>query len=220
MGDPCKGPPPKNPPLAASHVWNPETSLGIPWLCSIPCHRHPVPAGRCTPHGHPTGPAVTHRPREYHGWVQRWHQEGLGTRRAWPVLGHPSCLPQPRHALILPRPASTAAVRVISSKSLCASPLISSQELGLARPAERLLFEGTFAAALPPDAQHIAVWAPQTSQRHGAHGPYPCPKPSAVEAGGRRMGTAGQGGGGALPERQARSWSVSGTDGIVSSGKN
>lgn len=130
-------------------------------------------------------------------------------------LSHPLCLPQPRHALILPRPASVTTARGMSSKSLCAAPLISSQELGLARPARRMLLEGTFAAALPPGA--VAV--PQPGHRHRAWA-VPVPQASRRRGGGRRIGTAGQGGGGALPERWARSWSVSGTDGIVSAGKN
>lgn len=191
-GRPLQGTTTKKTPVSCfSHVqpgdisWHPlavQRPLSPPPRPRWSLHTSRPSHGSC---GHPPSPRMP--------WVvQWWHQEGLGTRHAWPVLGHPSCLPQPRHAPILPRPASTAAVRVISSKSLCASPLISSQELGLARPAERLLFEGTFAAALPPDAQHIAISVPQTSQRHGAHGPYPCPKPSAVEAGGGESARLGR----------------------------
>ena len=179
----------KKPPVAASHVCNRERSLGIPRLCGIPCHCHPVPAGCCAPRSQPTCPAGTRCPRERRGWVRWWHQEVLGVRCAWPGLGRPSCLPQPCHALILPRPASTATVRVISSKSLCASPLISSRELGLARPAERLLFEGTFAVALPPGTSPYRCRRPATGT---VHGPCPCPKQSAVEARGDESARLGR----------------------------
>ena len=125
-----------------------------------------------------------------------------------------SCLPQPHHALILPRPASTAAVPVISSQSPCASPLVGSRELGSARPAGRMLVEGSFAAALAPSTQPVAVsvLSPATGT---VRGPCPCREPAAVEAGGGESARLG----GEVGHR-ARSWSVSDTDGIVSAGKN
>lgn len=155
--------------LTASHMCNLETSLSVPKRCSVPCHCHHVPAGCSTPCGHPTGPAVPVGGGG-NGGCQGHDVPGWGAR---PPLMPPPATPAP----ILPRPVRAAAVQVISSKSPSASSLISCWELGLARPAGRLLVEGTFAAALPPGARHITVLVPQT--RHRA----PCPKPPAAEAG-------------------------------------
>lgn len=67
-------------------------------------------------------------------------------------------------------------------------------------------------AVEPGDARSTAVPC-ASSAVHG-----PCAVSSRGR--GRRVGAAWQGGVGALPECWARSWSVSGTDGIVSGGKN
>lgn len=83
-----------------------DRCLGVPRLHSIPCHCHPDTSQ--PPHGfccHPLSPGAP--------WV--------GTEVAADDAGRAVCLPQPHHALVLPRP----------STSPCASPL-SLWELGLA----------------------------------------------------------------------------------------
>lgn len=179
LQSPTRDHPPKKPPPTLCH---PERSLGVPKLCGVPRHCHPIPT-----HGHPAGSCR-------HPLSPRVPQAGTavaaGDAGSTVRVAGDSCLPRPRHAPILPRPASRAAGRVISSKSPRASPLISR---GLAPPAGRTPLEGTFAAAQHP-ARHRIGAADHQPAPH-MEGPWLCPESAAVEMWGgwqNRYGWAGR----------------------------